>query len=123
MGPQVWKAIGGIALATALGTAIVVRSVEVSGDPAPEEPSTPVPGEHVPGTLYDQGPGAIPYAQQSTEERAYIDRARATVEANQPTGSHEAFDRAVDQAVARAEAVIAERKLGLEGIQEQGVVP
>lgn len=125
MGPHVWKLLGGAGLAAVAVFVIVGRSDEVAGEPTDQADTQTqlMPGEHEPGKLYDLGPGAIPYGQQDTVEQANIDRVKAQLEANQPTASHDAYGRAVDQAVVQAQAEIAERKVGLEGVEEQGVVP
>jgi len=129
MRPHVWKMLGGAGLASVLvAMCIVGRSDSVAGNPVEPLPGSnappPVSGDpHEPGTLYDLGPGAIPYGQQSAEEKNNIDRVGATLEASQPAASHEAFVRAADQAVVEAQAEIAEQQVGLEGIEGQGVVP
>jgi hypothetical protein len=123
MSPHVWKMLGRAGLASVLvAMCIVGRSDKVAGDPV--DSSAPAPGDpHVPGTLYDLGPGAILYERQSAEEQDNIDRVAATLEALQPAASHEAFARAADQAVIDAQAEIAERQVGLEGVEDQGVQP
>jgi hypothetical protein len=100
---------------------LFVGSRTVVGDPPPENAGE-LPVEHEPGTPYDLGPHAIPYEEQPADEQANIDRVHERLEANQPAASHDAYAAAVDQAVARAQAEIAERHLGLEGVENQGVV-
>lgn len=124
---HLWKLLGVGLASGVVALCIVGQSRVVAGDPAQPEPDTTQPSptalEHEPGQPYGLGPNPILYETQSTEEQDNLDRVFETLEANQPASSHEAWGKAADQAVVRAQAEIAARAVGLEGVEEQGVVP
>ncbi len=91
----------------------------VAGDPS-DTAEQPISG---PPETYDLGPHAIKYEDQSADEQANIDRVAERLETIQPASSHEAWARATEQASAAAQAEIASRAVGLEDIENQGVVP
>jgi len=120
-----WKLLGGAGLAGAVVAFwIVGRSSPVAGEPAQPDPSEPMPiAAPESGPHYELGPNPIPYEAQPAAEQDNIDTVYETLQANQPASSHQAFARAVDQTVIESQGQIAARHVGLEGVEEQGVVP
>lgn len=120
-----WKLLGGAGLAgTIITLSIVGWSGRVAGEPTNTDAvATPPIDDPEPGQPYGLGPNAIPYEAQPESEQDNLDRVYDKLEENQPAASHEAFARAADQAVIEARAVISARHVGLEGVEEQGVVP
>jgi hypothetical protein len=124
MRPRIWKLLGMAGLAGGLFVFVIGRSSPVAGDPVDEPQAEGPPiGLHEIGELYDLGPNAIPYEKQPTEEQDNIDRVAEKLEADHPASSSDAWARAADQALVQAQAEIASRHVGLEGVDEQGVVP
>lgn len=124
---HLWKVLGVGLAGGVVALCILGQGNVVAGDPVQPasditQPS-PAAVEHEPGQPYGLGPNPILYETQSKEEQDNLDRVFETLEANQPASSHEAWGRAADQAVVRAQAEIAARAVGLEGVDEQGVVP
>jgi hypothetical protein len=118
-----WTMLCGIG---ALGVVItlVAASQEVRGEPSdPSQPPSDVTPEPDPFEPYPLGPGAIPYEQLGAAERTAVDQIQETVETGQQPSSYAVFARATAQTRARAEADLATRELGLEGADEDGVVP
>jgi hypothetical protein len=130
MRSSIWKLLGGAGLAGVVVLLLAGQSSRVAGQPTSSDqpagagPATTAPiDDPEPGQPYGLGPNAIPYEAQPEAEQDNLDRMYDRLEANQPAASHEAFARAADQAVIEAQAMIASRHVGLEGVENQGVVP
>lgn len=118
------KVLGGAGIVAAVITVCIFgRSSRVASEPIqPDVPEPPI-GDVEPGQSYGLGPNAIPYEAQTTAEQDNIDRIYKAVEADHPRSASRVFSRAAAQAVVEAKAQVATNLVGLQGVEEQGVVP
>lgn len=126
-----WKLLSGLGLAGTMAALLIVGSRDVAGDtdtPA-QEPTPPDPAQapntvgQDPSVQYELGPGKILFEQQTAEEQTHLERMAETTANDHGPKSHEALARAAEQARGHAEAEIAARQVGMNGTEEQGVVP
>jgi hypothetical protein len=110
----------------AVGFTFWIRSGDVSGDGLGDPtPVYGVPDEEFmnPFEPYPPGRGAIAYDQLSSADKASVDLILETTEASQPDSSYSSLAKAVDWTSAHTEKLLAARAVGLEGAEQDGVVP
>ena len=126
-----WKILRGTGIFTICAVALVVgQSGIVQGDPtSATNPTTSENGAvdpeslRDPNTAYPLGPGAIPYDQLTAADRASVDLIQETTETSQPDSSYQGWATVTTLVGEQAEAEIAARAIGLEGTEQDGVMP
>lgn len=76
-----------------------------------------------PFTLTDPGPGATPFEALSPAEQDDVNAQAETSETNCGANVQMAFAHATEEEAERARAEIAARSVGMEGAEQDGVVP
>lgn len=112
---KAWKLVGGLGVGAGICAVIAVAAPALGDSQAADSTDADDLGRP-----YELGPHAIPYENQPSSEQDNIDRMGAKTQGGD---SSEALARAAEQEARRAQIELAKRQVGLNGTDEQGVVP
>jgi hypothetical protein len=119
----------GVALAFLVRTGRIANEASASSSPATEAPDQPPEAaidptsSHQPFTPYGLGPDPLQFDQMTAAEQAGTEAVYERIEASFPSTVHPAYNRAVAEAIEAARREHAAREVGLQGTDDQGVIP